>query len=153
MIYFVCTENNLIPIKSENVRWLDKDNDYELARIYWQEWGQVLSYSTWNKAHEYGYQYAGIVEHGKIVSSAGIWRFSEKLWEIAAVSTLESHRKKGYSKSVIAFITSYTHKFGCVATCSTSDDNVAMIATAESVGFQQVPESEVWWNYPQLPDF
>ena len=154
MIYFVCAENNFLPVRSENVRWLEKDQDYELARHYWQVWSQDLSYSTWDKAHEYGYQYAGIVEGDKIVSSAGVWRFAENLREIVAVSTMENYRKKGYSKSIISFLTSYyIHKSDCLATCSTSDDNIAMIATAESVGYKRVSQAEVWWSYPRLPDF
>jgi RimJ/RimL family protein N-acetyltransferase len=153
MIFFACTDENLVPINHENVRWLAKDTDYELARHYWNVWGQTLSFSTWEKAHEYGYQYAAIMGDERIISSAGVWRFSEECWETAAVSTLESYRGKGYSKSVFSFITSYILKSGRVATCSTSDDNVAMIATAKSVGYQEVPAGKVWWNYPQLPDF
>ena len=153
MIYFVCAPNDLLPIVARNVRWLEKDTDYELAKSYWQERGQVLSNSTWDKAHEYGYQYAAIIECNKIVSSAGVWRFSENWWDIVAAGTLKNYRRRGFSKSIVAFITSYVHKSGRLATGTTRDDNLAAITTAKSVGFHQVPETRVWWRYPRLPDF
>ena len=127
--------------------------DYELARRYWEGWGQTLSFNVWKTAHAYGYQYAAIVEREGIISSAGVWRFSEECWEVAAVSTLASHRRQGYSRRVVAFITAYIHASNRLATCSTGDENIAMIATARSVGFRPVPAEQVWWRYPQLPDF
>jgi predicted GNAT family acetyltransferase len=151
--FFVCTKNDLALVKCENVRWLEKEADYELARLYWKEVGQISSLNTWAKAHEYGYQYAGILEGGRIISLAGVWRFSQDCWEVVAVSTLENCRRKGYSRSIVAFITSYILKSGRLATCSTDDDNIAMIATASSVGFRPVPVEKIWWAYPQLPDF
>jgi RimJ/RimL family protein N-acetyltransferase len=153
MAFFVCSQNNFIPAECENVLWLDKNVDYELARMYWQEWEQTLAHTTWKKAHEYGYRYAAIIENNQIISSAGVWQFSENWWEVVAVSTLENRRRKGYSKSVVAFITSYILKSGHLATCSTDDNNFAMIATAKSLGFQQISPEEKLWSYPELPDF
>jgi hypothetical protein len=36
---------------------------------------------------------------------------------------------------------------------ATADDNVAMTATAMSVGFRLISPEKVWWKYPELPDF
>jgi len=153
MIFFICTKQSFIPIDSAKARWLERDADYELAKDYWRDLRLDLLHSTWLKAHEFGYQYAAIVENDRIVSCAGVWRFSEEAWEVAAVSTLESFRRKGYSKSIVAFVTAFILKAGRLATCSTSDDKIAMIATAKSVGFQQVPQEKIWWTCPKLPDF
>ena len=153
MIYFTCTPTNLILTETSRVRWLGCAADYALAKVYWQAHGQELTRDTWTKAHEYGYQYAAIIEDGQIASMTGVWRFSEDCWEAAAVSTLEGFRRRGYAKSCMAFVIEYILAAGKLATCSTGDDNLAMIATAQSVGFQVMPKDKVWWNYPDLPDF
>lgn len=152
-MFFICSEKSFTPVEYGKVRWLDKDTDYEIARMNWLEWNQVLAQSTWEKAHEYGYRYAGILEEDQIISIASVWQFSENWWEIAAVSTLVNHRRKGYSKSVISFLTAYILESNRLATCSTQDDNIAMISTAKSVGFQEVLQKDVMWSYPKLPDF
>lgn len=153
MIYFTCKAQDLTTIETSRVRWLECAADYALAKDYWKARGTELAHDTWTKAHEYGYQYAAIIEDGRIVSSAGVLRFSEACWEVAAVGTLEDFRRRGYARSVVAFVTAYILNAGLLATCSTSDDNEAMTATAKSVGFQVIPKDEVWWKYPNLPDF
>ena len=153
MIYFTCSKEDLVPIVWGNVRWLDQTVDYELAKHYWQALGYPLSQRTWRSAHEYGYRYAAIIKNDQIISCAGEWRFSEDCGEIAAVSTLEQYRRRGASKQVVAFITDYILSKGKTATCSTDDDNIAMIATAKSVGYREIPKDKVWWTYPRLPEF
>lgn len=152
-VYSICTKQSFIPIDTGQVRWLEQATDYELARGYWRDFGQDLHCSTWRKAHEFGYQYAAIVENGRIVSNAGVWRFSEAVWGVGHVSTLESLRRRGYAKRTVAFVTAFILKAGRLATCSTIDDNIAMIATAKCVGFREIPQEKVWWTHPKLPDF
>jgi len=153
MIYIICKGQEITTIDTSRVRWLECRADYPLAKDYWKALGQELTRDTWTKAHEYGYQYAAIIEDGRIASMAGVWRFSEDCWEAAAVSTLEGFRRRGYAKSCVAFVIEYILAAGKLATCSTGDDNLAMIATAKSVGFQVLPKERVWWNYPNLPEF
>ena len=153
MIYFLCTPADFRPVPTPGVRWLEREADYALARRYWLDVGQSLKRSTWDAAHEYGYQYAAILEGGQIVALAGAWRFAEECWEVAAVSTLPAFRRRGYARRLVTFVTAFILQSGRSATCSTDDDNRAMAATAESVGFRQVPAAEVWWKFPQLPDF
>ena len=153
MIYFTCTRQEFVPVENSGVRWLEPDRDYELARTFWAAYQSDLSYERWAKAHEFGYQYAAVVEDGKIISCAGVWRFSDDAWDVAAVSTLTNFRRRGYSKRVVAFIAAYILEAGRVATCSTGDINIAMIATAKSVGFKEIAPDKVWWTYPRLPEF
>ena len=152
MKYFLYSTDKLV-LASSNVRWLDPHADYLLAQEYWAALGQPLAHSTWIAAHEYGYRYGAIVQNGRIISCAAVWKFSDEAWEIAAVSTLPEYRRKGYSNQVITFITRYILEEGRTPVCSTGDENVAMIATAKSVGYEEVPEDKVWWTYPRLPDF
>lgn len=154
MRYFTCAQADLLAVDTSDVRWLDPDADYSLARQYWLGIsGADLAQSTWVKAHEYGYQYAAILKAGQIISMAAVWRFSPTAWEVAAVSTLPAHRCQGHSRKVIAFVTAYILAAGRLATCSTEDNNQAMAATAKSAGFQEIPAAQVWWKFPDLPDF
>jgi predicted GNAT family acetyltransferase len=153
MIHFSCTRQNFLPVSSDNVRWLDQVATFPLAQAYWNEMGQSLTQKTWDMAHQFGYSYAAIVEELRGVSIAAVWRYSPDCWEVAAVSTLPGLRRRGYSKRVVAFVTSYILESGRLATCCTDDDNMAMIATARSVGFQVISEQLVWWDFPNLPDF
>ena len=154
MVYFICTTQDFLPIPTPEVHWLSPQQDYDLARAYWvASSSQDLAHSTWLKAHEFGYQYAAILEASQVVSCAAIWRFCDAAWEIAAVGTLLPYRRRGLSRQVLAFLTAYTLAANRTATCSTDDTNAAMIATAKSVGFQMIPAEKVWWQYPKLPDF
>lgn len=137
----------------DEISWLDVSTDYPAAREYWAAFDQPLTFSTWETAHQFGYQYAAILRDGNILSCAAVWKFSDDTWEIAAVSTLPEHRQKGYSKQVITFLTMYTLEQGRKSVCSTNDDNAAMIATIKSVGYEELPEDKIWWVYPRLPDF
>lgn len=152
LVRFTCSQKDFIPVACHPVRWLDLESDYKLAEAYWGAYGQALSDDQWQKAHGFGYQYAAILEAGRIVSSAGVWRFSEDCWEVAAVSTLEDFRRRGYARQAVAFVTRYILEAGKLATCSTGEANSAMIATAKSVGFRLVSPNEVWWKYPRLED-
>jgi hypothetical protein len=54
---------------------------------------------------------------------------------------------------VVSFVTAHILAADRLATCSTKDENAAMIATARSVGFLIVLAEAVWWKYPELPGF
>lgn len=136
MIHLTCTQEEFTPPEYSSVRWLERDADYELARELCAACKQDLSYSEWVEAHDLGYTYAGIIEEGKLISCAAVWRYSEQAWEVAAVVTRDGYRRRGYSKQVIAFVTAHILEQGRRPTCTTNDDNIAMIATARSVGFR-----------------
>jgi predicted GNAT family acetyltransferase len=136
MIHLICAPADFRPPEVGAVRWLERDADYTLARDLWATRGQGLSEADWCEAHDLGYTYAAIVEDGKIIACTAVWRYSEQSWEVAAVMTREGYRRHGYAKQVVAFVTAYILQQGHRPTCTTQDDNVAMLATARSVGFQ-----------------
>lgn len=136
MIHLTCAQADFTPPEIDAVRWLARETDYALARELWATRGQELSEADWCDAHDLGYTYAGIIVEGKLVACAAVWRYSEQAWEVAAVMTREGYRRRGYSKQVVAFVTAYILQQGRRPTCTTSDDNIAMLATARSVGFR-----------------
>ncbi len=136
MIHLTCTQEEFAPPDYSSVRWLELDADFELARGLWAACQQELTYPTWVEAHDLGYTYAGIIVEEKLVSCAAVWRYSEQAWEVAAVVTRDGYRRRGYSKQAVAFVTAYIFEQSRRPTCTTNDDNIAMIATARSVGFR-----------------
>ncbi len=105
-------------------------------RELWAAGGYELTHTDWVEAHNLEYTYAAIVEDCRIISCAAVWRYSEEAWEVAAVITREGYRRRGYSKRMAAFVTRHILQNGRRATCTTNDDNAAMLATAKSVGFR-----------------
>lgn len=75
------------------------------------------------------------------------WKFSDKAWDVAAVSTLEDYRRKGYSHQAISFVTAYIIGEGKDAAYGAMDVNLAMIATAKSVDFKVVHADQVCWEF------
>ncbi|HEY3289962.1 MAG TPA: GNAT family N-acetyltransferase [Anaerolineae bacterium] len=138
MVHLTCLLDTLTPIDCSAVRWLDRDVDFDLARELWAALQQELTYADWVEAHNLKYTYAAIVEYGKVISLAAEWRYFESAWEVAAVVTREGYRRRGYSKRVVAFVTAHILQNGRRPTCTTRDDNTAMLATAKSVGFTVV---------------
>ncbi len=133
---FFCTKQSFTPTNTRRVRWLDQNADFPLARNYWALFGQPLTRQTWDQVHdELGYRYAAIVENGHILSCAAVWCFSRYVWDVSAVSTAPASRRQGYAKAVVSFVTAHILESGRTPMTSTDDDNLAMIATARSVGF------------------
>jgi hypothetical protein len=154
MKYFLCTPSDFLPATTPaQVRWLDPLHEYDLACAYWQQFQIALPPETWLKAHDYGYQYAAHFEEGQVLSLAALWRFSERVWEVAAFSTLAAHRPYTCSKAVASFVTRHILESGRWATFSANDDNNVMIATAQSLGFREIESEQILWTYPLLPDF
>jgi predicted GNAT family acetyltransferase len=153
LLYFTCSLADLEPVDTTFVRWLNPMSEYPLAQRYWASFDQTLRHSTWQKAHEFGYQYAAMFEGDWLVACAAVWRFSNDAWEVSGVSTLPDYRRQGRSRRTVAFVTTYILEAGRLATTSAQSSNQAAIATALSVGFKVIPPEQVWWQYPHLPEF
>src|SRR5215467_8851693 len=130
----ICTPESFRPRDCSSVRWLDWENDYSLARSYWPQ-DPPLSRHNWLQNRAEGLCYCAIVEQGTIAALAAVWTYSETHWEVAAVSTAPAFRKRGYGKAVVCFVTAHILESGRKATILTESTNVAMLKTAESVGF------------------
>lgn len=134
-VAYRCSKDIFRPAISHQVRWLDWDQDFEVARIHWKLEPEAFR-DMWNQSRKDGYQFCAVVEHDKIIALAAVWRYSETAWELAAVGVEDSHRRCGYGKSVCSFATSAILDAGRTATCHTLATNIAMQRTAESIGFQ-----------------
>lgn len=134
-VAMVCTADTFRPCGTSQVRWLDCDDDFELARELWTMHGIDLSKEEWLSFRDHGYTYCAVVLDGRIVSRSAVFTRTETEWETAAVWTSEAHRGRGYGKSVVSFVTQSILDSGHLATCHTRADNAAMIAAAKSVGF------------------
>ena len=135
LVKLVCTVEQFRPCSTARVRWLDWDRDYSLAEAFWPV-QFPLTRKIWDEAREMGYRYCAIVEEGRIASLAAEYRYSDDAWMVAAVGTAPEYRRRGYAKAVVSFVTGGILRAGRLATCSTREDNMAMIRTAESVGFR-----------------
>lgn len=137
-VRLICTKETFQPWPSTIVRWLDWEEDFAVARNSgWQD--PPLSRQEWEQARAQGFAYAAAFKGDRIVAVAAVWRRSDYEWEVAAVGTNPEFRRHGHGRTVVSFVTAYILDSGRVATCGTRADNVAMIRTAESVGFQIVP--------------
>jgi GNAT superfamily N-acetyltransferase len=141
-LHFECTRASFRPDAGHPVRWLDWEQDYELASTIWpQEF--PLSRETWLEARELGYRYCGVVDRRldggtRLLAIAAVWRYSETAWEAAAVRTQPDARRRGCAKAVVSFVTAHILDSGRRATCTTGQGNVAMQRTAESAGYRLV---------------
>lgn len=133
---YKCTREDFRPAIMHPVRWLDWEQDLEMARELWGMEPEPFR-GMWNEAREQGYQYCAVIEEGKIIARAAVWRYSDTAWELAAVFVREDHQRRGYGKSVCSCATATILDAGRIATCHTRTDNLAMRRTAESIGFQQ----------------
>jgi ribosomal protein S18 acetylase RimI-like enzyme len=138
-VSLICTHASFRPSDCSRVRWLDWENDYPLAEAYWPK-EYPLTPEDWKQNRAEGFRYCAIVEHEAIAALAAVWTYSETHWEVAAVSTAPASRRRGYGKAVVCFATAHILEQGRKATILTQDTNVAMLKTAESVGFYRSDE-------------
>lgn len=135
----ICTLDSFRPGDCSRVRWLDWENDYLLARAYWPQ-DPPLSREDWAQNRAEGFRYCAIVEQEAIAALAAVWTYSQTHWEVAAVSTAPASRQRGYGKAVVSFVTAHILEQGRTATIWADYSNVAMLKTAESVGFYRSDE-------------
>ncbi len=135
-----CTKDTFRPFPSEVVHWFAWERDSYLL----QGFGKAkppMSRREWERLREKGYRYCFAAENDRMVAWAGVWPRTEEVWEVIAVYTAPEFRRRGYGKAVVSLATAYILKCGRAASCGTKAGNLAMIRTAESVGFRRVPTS------------
>lgn len=134
IIRWICDRTTFRPADVSKVRWLDWDEDYELFQKFWPI---PLNREQWERARSEGNPCCILIEGEEIIASAGEKRFSEDGWGVVAVETSPLFRRRGHGKAVVSFVTAHILDSGRMAICETRDDNVAMIRTAESVGYKR----------------
>ena len=139
----ICTSQTFIAQPCQQVRWLSEDSDYEIAADFWLRRGSPLSLETWQEAiQRYRYRYAGLILENTVLATAALIPYSSLAWELGAVGTDEWHRCKGYGEQACVFVTAAILAEVPVATCTTADDNEAMIRTALSIGFRVADKAD-----------
>jgi RimJ/RimL family protein N-acetyltransferase len=133
----ICDRGTFVAAECGAARWLDWDADFEMAQQYWSRIPCALERKDWDEARDAGYRYCAIIQDKQIVALAAEYRFSDEAWMLAAVSTAEARRRRGYGKQVCSFVTAHILESVRLATCETRVDNVPMIRTAESIGFRR----------------
>ena len=141
-IKYICTKDSFRGSLHPCVMEFDAYENYEALSEFYVSFDQNLKFSKeeyfanaipsdlWN-------DYV-ILDQGKIVARAAIWKYSQTAWEVAAVSTLPEYRGKGYGEMVVSHCTALILNHGKVATCTTSDTNQTMRSVAEKVGFTAI---------------
>ena len=135
LVQLTCTRDQFRPAFAEHVRWLDWESDFGWAQAYWPP-EHPLTREIWDEARQMGFHYCAIIRDDTIVSLAAEYRYSPDAWMVAAVSTAPGHRRQGYAKATVSFVTRQILNADKLATCFTKKNNIAMIRTAQSIGFQ-----------------
>lgn len=139
-IEYECTRQTFCSWPNASMRWLNWEQDYDLAQCMWPE-TSPLTPEAWQENRRENFTYCAVVVGQELLAMAAVWKYCDTAWEVAAVGTKPAHRRQGYGRAVVSFATAYILESGRLATCSTAGDNLAMQRTAESVGFYPVRQS------------
>lgn len=142
-VKFICTKDDFKGEADVRVRIFDAFENYDMLNEFFGKHDKKLMEDKATYFEGYDFQawddYV-IMENGEIISRAGIWKMNDSEWEVAGVSTLPEHRKKGYGEAVVRSCIAKILEEGKVATCTTKTTNTAMINTALKAGFKIVKE-------------
>ncbi len=141
IVKFICTDKSLRNCTSNCVTEFDSYENYDMINEFFgghdkslmcskEEYFDGFDRNAWT-------DYV-IIENGKIISRAGIWKAKDNEWEVAGVSTLPAYRRKDYGKTVVRHCIAKIIESGRTATCSTKATNIPMIKTAIKAGFKLV---------------
>lgn len=135
--------------RSDNLRWLDPDTDYELIRDYFSYFNVHNTTDTyfgisldnmkadWSDNQTVIGKLCAYIENNEILSFAGVEYNSTEFWEIRAVSSRPDQQNQGYSKCVCSFIAKYILEHGKQAICETNITNYAMQSVSKKIGMAQ----------------
>lgn len=149
LVKFICTKDDLIGDFDSRVTELDAWTNFDLLNEffgtrgpdcmctrdeYFNEANREMKAFFENEPGDWT-DYV-IMENDIIVSRAAIWRYSNDVWEVAGVSTRPDCQGKGYGSAVVRSCAAKIIESGKKASCTTGDNNTAMINTALKVGFK-----------------
>lgn len=139
VVKFICAKADFTGGADVRVRIFDAFENYDMLNEFFGKHDKKLME---DKATYFdGYDFKAwddyvIIENGKIISRAGIWKVNDSCWEVAGVSTLPEYRRRGYGEAVVRSCIAKILEEGKVATCTTKTTNTAMINTALKAGFR-----------------
>ena len=134
---------------SDNVRWLDPVNDYELIKHYFRYFNvhnptdtyfgislENMKYDWSDKGTSIG-KMCAYIANNKILSFAAVEYNTSDIWEIRAVSSRPDCLNNGYSKCVCSYIAKYILEHDKQAICETNISNFAMQSVTQKIGMVQ----------------
>jgi GNAT superfamily N-acetyltransferase len=136
-VHLCITREQLIALPDlQPVRWIT-DGDLEaLAEPFRAGQDRLWSPGEWSELKEQGFLYAGHFRGNRLCVIAGVWKRERDVWEVIAVATRDEYQRSGLAKAVVHFVADYILSTGRVASYTTTNDNIASIRTALSVGFR-----------------
>lgn len=136
---FICTKDFFTGTTDELVCEFDAYNNYEILTEFYDNVPECCSFPKevyFEDGPNDDWEDFVIWKDGKIASRAGIWKYSDEAWEVAGVITRPEYRQKGYSSRIVRHCIAKILEQGRIATCTTGEDNIAMIKTAIKAGFK-----------------
>ena len=121
--------------ENQNIRWLTID-EYDTFCEHLKLCGQrVLEKAKWAQAYANDTVYCGLFIDGVMISRACVEKYSLNAWELGDVRTASQYRDNGYAHQVCSFVLKYILSQGKTATIRTEEDNGAMKAVINALGF------------------
>lgn len=145
VVKFVCTKEDFRGEADDKVQLFDAFENYDMLNEFFGKHDKKLmeDKNTYFDGYDFKtWEDYVIIENGEIITRAGIWKMNDTYWEVAGVSTLPEHRKKGYGERVVRSCIAKILEEGKVATCTTKITNTPMINTAVKAGFKIVKEED-----------
>lgn len=112
-----------------------------------------VSAKDWESWCNEGTEYYLLFADNKPVARCAIERYSDTAWEAADVKTVPEYRNKGLSKEIVSVVTRKILEQGKIATCSTMPDNYAMLRVIEALGYDEINNNIVNFQYLNKSDF
>ena len=127
---------------TRTIRWLSVD-DYDIFRehlILCEQ--QIVDNTEWREIYANGTVYCGLFADDKMIARACVEKYSKNAWEIADVRTAKQFRRNGYAFDVCSYVLNYILNQGKTATIRTEENNSAMKRVIETMGFQQIDDTQ-----------
>lgn len=138
-IYTLRNSDSLYIGDTTNIRWLGLQ-DHDIYNCHLVLCGQktILTAEEWKHLIiDEGTEYCCLFIDGKPIARTGVERYSDIAWEAADVRVVNEYRGNGYAKQIVSFVTRFILDEGKIATCRTTEDNIAMQKVILSLGYKE----------------
>ena len=141
-IYFRCTDEDFIPPKPCDARWITAEEWRENGKRWglYADWGPQLD--NIERIYAKGEHIFVVFEGEQAIACAGRLPRSAQEDEVDSVWVRADRRGEELGRQIVAFVTKAILEDGKVALYSTRDDNIPSLRVAEAVGFQRVSNTD-----------
>jgi len=85
-----------------------------------------------------GVRYCLLYHDGLAVARGAVEPLDNNVWEAADIRTAKAYRNRGFATEILRFLSQHIIEHGKIASCRTEEDNEAMRAIIEAIGYQQI---------------